>query len=86
MSFIIFITIGACVPNSFSHVQLFVTLWIVSHQAALSTGFSRQEYWNGLSCPPPGDLTDPGFERLEPALQADSLPLSYWGNSLLIGT
>ena len=48
--------------NSFSHVQLFVTLWIASHQAALSTGFSRQEYWNGLSCPPPGDLPDPGIE------------------------
>ena len=32
------------------------TLWNVAHQAPLSMGFSRQEYWNGLPCPPPGDL------------------------------
>jgi len=31
-----------------------------SPQAPLSMGFSRQEYWNGLSCPPPGNLPDPG--------------------------
>ena len=35
--------------------------------------FSRQEYWNGLSCPPPGDLPDPGIKPGSPALQADSL-------------
>ena len=38
----------------------FVTLWTVAHQAPLSRGFSRQEYWTGLPCPPPGDLSDPG--------------------------
>ena len=32
--------------SCFSHVQLFVTLWIVAHQAPLSMGFSRQEYWS----------------------------------------
>ena len=37
-------------------------------------GFSRQEYWSGLPCPPPGDLPDPGIEPGSPALQADSLP------------
>ena len=37
-------------------------------------GFSRIEYWSGLSCPPPGDLPDPGIEPRSPALQADSLP------------
>ena len=37
-------------------------------------GFSRQEYWSGLSCPTPGDLTNPGIEPRSPALQADSLP------------
>ena len=42
--------------SCFSHVQLCVTLWIVPRQAPLSMGFSRQEYWNGLPCPPPGDL------------------------------
>ena len=45
-----------------SHVQLFVTLWIVACQAPLSVGFSRQEYWNGLPSPFPGNLSDPGIE------------------------
>ena len=40
----------------------FVTPWIVAHQAALSMGFSRQEYWSGLPFPSPGDLPDPGIE------------------------
>ena len=38
----------ACILNRFSHVRLFVTVWIVAHQAPLSMGFSRQEYWSGL--------------------------------------
>ena len=37
-------------------------------------GFSRQEYWSGLPCPPPGNLPDPGIEPGSPALQVDSLP------------
>ena len=37
------------------------TLWTVAHQAPLSMGFSRQEYWSGLLCPPPGDLPNPGI-------------------------
>ena len=47
-----------------SHVQLFATLWIVACQAPLSMEFSRQEYWSGLSCSPPGDLPwrDDGME------------------------
>ena len=40
--------------SCFSCVQLSVTLWMVAHQAPLSMGFSRQEYWNGLSLPPQG--------------------------------
>ena len=40
----------------------FATPWTVAHQAPLSMGFSRQEYWSGLSFPPPGDLPDPGME------------------------
>ena len=44
-------------------VQLFVTLWTVAHQAPVSSEFSRQEYWSGLPCPPPGDLPDPGIEH-----------------------
>jgi len=34
-------------------------------------GFSRQEYWSGLPCPPPGDLPDPGIDPQSPALQED---------------
>ena len=47
--------------------------WTVAHQAPLSMGFSRQEYWSGLPVPSPGDLPDPGTEPRSPALQADSL-------------
>ena len=43
-------------------------------QAPLSMGFSRQKYWSGLPCPPPGDLPNPGIEPRSPALQVDSLP------------
>ena len=46
-----------------------------SRQAPLSMGFSRQEYYSGLPCLPPGDLPDPGIEPQSPTLQADSLPL-----------
>ena len=49
-------------------------------------GFSRQEYWSGLPCPPPGDLPDPGTRLASPvslALQTDSLRLSYKGNPIL---
>ena len=60
--------------QSFSHVRLFETPRTVASQAPLSMGFSRQEYWSGLPCPPPGDLPDPGIEPRSPALQADSLP------------
>ena len=48
--------------QSLSHVRLFVTTWTVAHQAALSVGFPRQEYWSGLPFHPPGDLPDPGTE------------------------
>ena len=51
-----------CILSHFSRVQLFATLRTVAHQASLSMGFSRQEYWSGLLCPPPGDLLDPGIK------------------------
>ena len=41
---------------------IFVTPWTIAHQASLFMGFSRQEYWSGLPCPPPVDLPDPGIE------------------------
>ena len=60
----------AIVLNCISRVQLCVTLWIVARQAPLSMGFSRQEYWSGLPCPPPGDLPDPGIELTSPVSPA----------------
>ena len=50
------------VLSHFSRVQLFVTPWTIAHQAPLSMGFSRQEYWHGLPFPTPGDLPDPETE------------------------
>ena len=48
--------------KSLSRVRLFVTLWTVAYQVPPSMGFSRQEYWSGLSFPSPGDLPNPGTE------------------------
>ena len=53
-------------------VQLFETLWTVPYQALPSMGFSRQEYWNGLPFPSPGDLPNPEIEPRSPALQSDA--------------
>ena len=66
--------------SPFSCVRLCATLWTIALQAPLSMGFSRQEYWSGLPCPPPGDLSNLGTEPGSPALQADFLPLSYQGS------
>ena len=65
-----------------SRIRLFATAWTIARQAPLSVEilyghmevFSRQEYWSGLPCTPPGNLPDPGIEPLSPALQVDSLP------------
>ena len=50
--------------SHFSCVRLFVTPWTVTHQAPLSMEFSRQGYWDGLSCPLPGDLPNPGIKLM----------------------
>ena len=63
--------------QSLSHIQLFAAPWTAAHQALLSMGFSRQEYWSGLPFSPPGDLPDSGIEPTSPAWQADSLLLSH---------
>ena len=79
--------IAICVHACISHVQLFVTLWTVVHQAPLSVGFSRQEHWSGLSCPLPGDLPNPGIEPMSLCLlhwQVDSLLLVTPGKTSLI--
>ena len=52
--------------STFSCFCLFTSLWTVTCQAPLSVGFPRQEYWDGLPSPPPGDLPDPGIEPLSP--------------------
>ena len=59
--------------KSLSRARLFATPWTVAHQAHLSMGFSRQEYWSGLPFPSPGDLPNPGIKPRSPALQADTL-------------
>ena len=56
------------VLSRFSRVQLFATLWTVACRTPLSVGFSRQEYWRRLPCPPPGDLPDPGIKPTSLAL------------------
>ena len=48
----------------------FATLWTIAHQAPLSMGFSRLEYWSGLLCPPLGDLPIPGIQTASPAIPA----------------
>ena len=69
----------ACMLSHFSRVWLFETLWTGAHQAPLSMGFSRQEYWSGLPCPFPGNLPHP---ESSPCLlhllhrQVDSLALA----------
>ena len=84
-SFQFFPSCMLCVLSCFSSVQLLVTPWTAAHQTPLSMGFSRQEYWSGLPCPPPGDLPDSGTEPMSPvspAMQVDSLPLSQPGKPL----
>ena len=56
-----------CMLSHFSRIQLFATPWTVARQAPLSMGFSREEYWSGLLCPPPGDLPNPGMEPASPS-------------------
>ena len=80
-----YLSIHVYLLSPFSLVQLFATLWTVAHQAPMFMGFSRQEYWSGLSCPPPGDLPDQGIKPgspVAPELLADFLPLSHWGSPL----
>ena len=64
-----------------SRIQLFATPWAVVYQAPPSMGFSRQEYWSGLSFPSPGDLPNPGIEPRSPAVQAEALPSEPPGKS-----
>ena len=64
-----------------SLIWLFTTSWTVARQASLSMEFSRQEYWSGLPCPPPGDLPDPGIRMSGASLLSEGTYLQ--GLSLL---
>ena len=70
--------------KSLSHVWLFATPWTVAHQVPPSIGFFRQEYWNGLLFPSPGDLPNPGIEPRSPALRADVLTSEPPGKCLVL--
>ena len=85
MSIHMCVCVCVCVrAQSLSHVRFFVTPWTIARQAPLSMEFSRQKYWTGLPFPPLGDLPHPGTEPMSLALQADSLPLSHWGNYIYV--
>ena len=71
--------VRACMLRCFTRARLCATLWTVACQAPLPMGFSRQEYWSGLPCPPPGDLPNPGIEPaslMSPALAGRFLSTS----------
>ena len=70
--------------KSLSCVQLFATPWTVAYQTSPFLGFSRQEYWNGLPFPSPGDLPNPGIDPVSPVLQADALPSEPPGKSRML--
>ena len=72
----------ACMCLSyFHHVQLFAIPWTIAHQVPLSLGFARQEFWNGLPFPSPGDIPDLQIEPGSPTLQDKGLysqSYNYW--------
>ena len=73
----------------FSYVQLFETLWTIPHQVPLFMGFSRQEYWSGFPCPPPGDLSKLGIIPMSltsPALAGRFFTTSATWGAHLMGT
>ena len=72
----------------FKSYPTLVTPWTIAHQAPLSVGFPRQEYWNRFPFPSPDDLPNPGIKPKPPtlpALQVDSLCLSHQGSSTYYG-
>ena len=74
----------ALVLSHFSHVQLCVTLWAVSHQTPMSVGFSRQEHWSGMPRPPLGNHLKPQTEpasRTPPTLVGGFFTTSATGEA-----
>ena len=78
-----YINVHVCVLSCFSRVRVFETLWTVASQAPLSMGFSRQEYWSGLPCPPPWDLPDAGIKSVSLTVAERSSPLAPPGIPIL---
>ena len=79
----------ACVLSRHSCVRLLVTLWTIAHQSPLSIGFSRQEHWSGLPCPPPGYLPNPGLKPVplkSPALADGFFTTSTTWETLCYGS
>ena len=71
--------LSACVHAASSLVSNSAILWSASHQAPLSMGFSRQEYWSRLPCLPQGDLPNPGTELI--SLMPPALAHGFFNNS-----
>ena len=77
--------IFVCVSvKSLSRVRLFATPWTVAHQAPLSMGFSRQEYWSGLPCPSPGIFPTQGSNLGLLHCRQTLYPLSHQGSHTYI--
>ena len=74
----------ACLLSQFRRIQLLVTPWTVVHQAPLSMGFSRQEYWSELLFPIPGDLPHPGINQGLLHWQVGSLALAPPGKPVCL--
>ena len=87
LSYDIRVSLHVFMLSPFSHVWLFATLWATALQASLSMGFSRQEYWSGLPCPPQGNLPDPGIELtslLSPVLASEFFTISAIWEALFV--
>ena len=67
------------IPHLPGNNESFAIPWTVACQAPLFMGFSKEEYWNGLPCPPLRDLPNPRTEPVSPVLQEDSLPTEPTG-------
>ena len=79
----------ACVLSCFNRVWLSATLQIIAHQAPGSMGISKQQYWDELPCPPPGDPPDPGTEPTSltiPALTGGFFTTSASWEAPYVGT
>ena len=76
----VYMELASVMSNSLqSYGRLCPCVWFLNHQPPLSMRFSRQEYWSGLPCPPPGDLPDLGMEPM--SLTSPALPGGFFTTS-----